>query len=91
MKPGSKDKKAILTFTEAELDLLQDNTDEMAESFGLDRRISNLTGKRPVGFYSWDLDCLEAVVSGLQTDANVDKTVVDALYDKIVEAMNSIS
>lgn len=37
----------------------------MAESFGLDNRIDNLTGKREVGFYSWDLDCLESVVADL--------------------------
>jgi hypothetical protein len=30
----------------------------MAEAFGLDRRIENYQGKRPIGFYSWDLDCL---------------------------------
>jgi len=34
----------------------------MAESFGLDRRIENYAGKRPIGFYRWDLDCLEAVI-----------------------------
>ena len=30
----------------------------MAEAFGLDRRIDNYLGKRPIGFYRWDLECL---------------------------------
>ena len=30
----------------------------MTEEFGLDRRIENYQGKRPIGFYSWDLDCI---------------------------------
>ena len=51
MKPGSKDIKVFLKFTEGELDLLQYNTWQMAESFGLDRRIEKLKGKRKVGFY----------------------------------------
>ena len=35
MKPGKYDKKAHLLFTPEELDFLQDNTWQMAESFGL--------------------------------------------------------
>lgn len=34
----------------------------MAESLGLDRRVENYHGKRPIGLYRWDLDCLEAVI-----------------------------
>jgi hypothetical protein len=30
----------------------------MAEAYGLDRRIEYYQGKRPIGFYCWDLDCL---------------------------------
>ena len=57
----------------------------MAESFGLDRRIDNLTGKRKVGFYSWDLDCLENVVGDL---TNI--PVAEKLYEKINIAMDFI-
>ncbi len=46
MKIGKHDKKAQLRFTPEELDFLQDNTWQMAEAFGLDTRIGNLTGKR---------------------------------------------
>ena len=34
----------------------------MAESFGLDRKIENYSGKKPIGLYRWDLDCLEDVL-----------------------------
>lgn len=63
MKPGSKDKPYRILITGRELEELQRFTWQMAESFGLDRRIENYQGKRPIGLYSWDLDCLEAVIS----------------------------
>ena len=31
----------------------------MAESFGFDSRIYAYKGKRPIGLYRWDLECLE--------------------------------
>jgi len=34
----------------------------MSESFGLDTRIENYQGKRPIGLYSWDFECLLAVI-----------------------------
>jgi len=34
----------------------------MAEAFGLDRRIDNYQGKRSIGLYQWDLDCLIDVI-----------------------------
>jgi len=75
MKPGSRDIKVYLKFSEQELEILQNNTYQMAESFGLDRRIDNLTGKRKVGFYMWDLECLEMVVSDLKK-TDIKKKVV---------------
>ena len=30
----------------------------MCEAFGLDRKIENYKGTRPISFYSWDLDCI---------------------------------
>ncbi len=35
----------------------------MAEAFGLDRRIEQYKGKRPIGFYRWDMDCLIDVLN----------------------------
>ena len=90
MKPGSKDIKVFLKFTEGELDLLQDNTWQMAETFGLDRRIAELTGKRKVGFYMWDLESIEMVVTNLKNQNGGDKKIVNDLFDKIKEAMDYI-
>lgn len=91
MKPGLKDIKVYLKFTEEELFLLQENTWQMAESFGLDIRIDNLTGKRKVGFYSWDLECLESVAESLQKQQDIDKNIVNGLYDKIRQAIDAVS
>jgi len=61
MKPGSRDKQYRILITGRELDELKRFTWNMAEAFGLDGRIDNYQGKRPIGFYGWDLDCLEDV------------------------------
>ena len=61
MKPGSKDKPYLILITGVELEELKRFTWSMAEAFGLDRRIENYQGKRPIGFYRWDLDCLQDV------------------------------
>jgi len=90
MKPGPKDIRVYLKFDDAELELLQDNTWQMAESFGLDRRIANMTGKRQVGFYMWDLECLEMVVGDLRNEKGVNLSQVECLYGKIKDAMASI-
>ncbi|NLA62609.1 MAG: hypothetical protein GX857_05210 [Bacteroidales bacterium] len=84
MKPGKNDIKAEVKFEADELKLLQENSWQMTDSFGLDRRIDNLTGKKKVGFYSWDLDCLECVISGLQKTSK-DKEVADRVARKIEE------
>lgn len=85
MKPGKNDLKVFLKFEPEELELLQDNSWQMAESFGLDSRIDGLTNKRKVGFYSWDLDFLESVISEF-----TDSPVGDKLYKKIKSGMDLI-
>ena len=62
MKPGSKDKKIKILITGEELSELQRHSWSMVEAFGLDRRIENYQGKRPIGFYRWDFDCLIDVI-----------------------------
>jgi len=62
MKPGSKDRKYEILITGMELEELQKQTPQMIEAFGLDRRIEKYQGKRPIGFYRWDVDCLVEVV-----------------------------
>ena len=41
-----------------ELEELQKHTWYMDEAFGLDRRIEKYKGKKPIGLYRWDMDCL---------------------------------
>lgn len=69
MKPGLKDRKYKILITGMELEELQKQTGHMAEAFGLDRRIENYQGKRPIGFYRWDIDCLVDVVSYVLDDS----------------------
>ena len=68
MKPGSKDIKLNILITGDELYELQRHTYQMVEAFGLDRRIDNYRGKRPIGLYSWDFDCRLAVIEGALED-----------------------
>jgi len=69
IKPGSKDKKVSLLIAGEQLTELKRITWLMSESFGLDTRIENYQGKRPIGFYSWDLECLLAVLDHALKDA----------------------
>jgi len=62
MKPGSRDIKVKMLIDGEELAQLKRHTGQMAEAFGLDSRIERYQGKRPIGFYRWDLDCLIDVV-----------------------------
>jgi len=50
MKPGSRDIKVNILITGEELEELQKHTWSMVEAFGLDRRIEQYKGKRPIGF-----------------------------------------
>jgi hypothetical protein len=62
MKPGKRDHKHNILITGAELKELKRHTYMMAESFGLDNRIERYKGKRPIGLYRWDLECLLDVI-----------------------------
>ena len=61
MKPGKNDRKHQMLITGAELREIKRL--DMPESLGLDRRIERYQGKRPIGLYRWDLDCLLATLS----------------------------
>lgn len=58
MKPGYRDIKVNILITGQELEELQKHTWLMAEAFGLDRRIAQYMGKKPIGLYRWDIECL---------------------------------
>jgi hypothetical protein len=63
MKPGPKDTPYRVLITGRELEELKKYTWQMAEAFGLDRRIEMYQGKRPITLYAWDLDCLVDVTA----------------------------
>ena len=63
MKPGPKDTPYRVLITGRELEELKKHTWQMAEAFGLDRRIEMYQGKRPITLYAWDLDCLVDVMT----------------------------
>jgi hypothetical protein len=63
LKPGKGDIKINVLITGDELVQLQRHTWSMVESFGLDRRIDRYKGKRPIGLYRWDFECLLEVLS----------------------------
>lgn len=68
MKPGSNDKKYYIVIAGQELIELKKYTWAMAEAYGLDTKIEKYKGKRPIGFWRWDLDCLEAVLDDVLKD-----------------------
>jgi hypothetical protein len=68
VKPGSKDRKANILITGPELDELQRFVWMMAESFGLDRRIDNYKGTRPLGLWRWDIEVLIEVIDVVLDD-----------------------
>ena len=70
MKPGSKDRKISVLIAGEELTELKRMAWLMSESFGLDTRIENYTGKRQIGLHSWDLECLLAAIDHALKSSN---------------------
>lgn len=62
MKPGSRDHRHKILIRGRELQELKRHTGDMCEAFGLDRKIENYKGTRPITLYRWDLDCLIDVI-----------------------------
>jgi len=55
MKPGKKDIPLKIKIAGRQLEELQKHTWHMCEAFGLDMKIENYKGARPISLYSWDL------------------------------------
>ncbi len=62
MKPLPGDHRHRLLISGDELRELKNHTCGMAEAFGLDRKIENYQGTRPITLYRWDLECLMDVI-----------------------------
>jgi hypothetical protein len=63
MKPGKRDIPVKIKISGRQLFELQKHAWQMIEAFGLDTKIANYKGVRPISFYSWDLDCILGVLS----------------------------
>lgn len=57
----------------------------MVEAFGLDSRIYNYKGVRPISFYSWDLDCILSVLDTVLNDKKEYPSQADEGYVKLQE------
>jgi ribosomal 50S subunit-associated protein YjgA (DUF615 family) len=66
--PGRRDRKVSILITGMELDELQRFDWVLAESFGLDRRIANYRGMRPIGLWRWDIECLVDAINSVLDD-----------------------
>jgi len=64
MKPTKKDIRISILITGQELEALKELTWCMAEAYGLDKRIENYKGMKPIGLYRWDMDCLMNALEG---------------------------
>jgi len=58
MNPGKNDIKTNIFIEGDELDAIQNVCYVFTECFGLDSRIAKYKGKRPLGLYQWDYECL---------------------------------
>ncbi|MBF0132760.1 MAG: hypothetical protein HQL75_09270 [Magnetococcales bacterium] len=101
IKPGKRDVKHLIRITGPELTSLQALTVDMSECFGLDSRIGKYQGKRPIGLYQWDLDCLigaiEMGIKDIQTKGQAgygrygtsDKDSLNRLLQRLQSAYTS--
>jgi len=83
MKPGKNDIPIKIKISGKQLEELQKHTWQMCEAFGLDRKIENYKGTRPISFYSWDLDCLLDVLDMTLDDEKEYPDKKDAGYIKL--------
>ena len=70
MKPGKRDIPVRVKISGVQLDELKKYTGDMIEAFGLDKKIANYKGIRPISLYSWDLDCILDVLDMALDDEN---------------------
>ena len=88
MKPGKHDRRHQVLIKDAELRVLKELS--LPESFGLERRVERYQGKRPIGLYRWDLECLLDTLSLEMTDRpwhprlrRRDLTALESLYGRL--------
>lgn len=85
MKPGKNDIPIERKISGRQLEELQKHTWQMCEAFGLDRKIENYKGTRPIAFYRWDLDCILDVLDMALDDEKEYPDKKDEGYIKLYE------
>ncbi len=85
MKPGKNDIPIKRKISGRQLEELQKHAWQMCEAFGLDRKVENYKGTRPISFYSWDLDCILAVLDMVLDDEKEYPDKKDEGYIKLQE------
>jgi len=90
MKPGRNDPSYPILITGLELTQLKEQTWAMAEAFGLDRRIENYQGTRPITFRSWDLDCPDAVIFSALEDRSEYPALAGPGHDAMVNLLRRL-
>lgn len=90
MRPGSEDIKLNILISGKELSELKRHSWQMVEAFGLDRRIEKYQGKRPIGLYSWDFDCIFAVIDNVLNDKQEYSDKADPGYRALQNLLNRL-
>ena len=85
MKPGKNDIPIKVKISGLQLEELQKHTWHMIEAFGLDTKVGNYKGVRPISFYSWDLDCILDVLDMVLNDEKEYPDKEDEGYIKLHE------
>lgn len=85
MKPGKNDIPIKVKISGRQLEELQKHTGAMCEAFGLDHKIANYKGTRPITLYSWDLDCILDVLHMVLEDKREYPDKTDEGYIKLQE------
>lgn len=90
MRPGRRDVRLSCLIAGEELDELKRHSWMMVEAFGLDRRIEAYQGKRPIGLYRWDLDCLLTIIDLALKDRNAYPDTNAAGYAALTSLCNRL-
>ena len=97
IKPGSAERKRYILINGLELIELHRFDWLMVESYGLDRRIANYKGTRPIGLWRWDIDCLVDTIDSALDDPEFYSShettgdlAIKALQDRLKEERKAL-
>ena len=63
----------------------------MSEAFFLDTRIENYQGKRPIGLYRWDFDCLLVVIDDALKDREIHPDTTASGYRALAQLFSRLT